>query len=318
MKKICFALLAVAAGCTTGGSTDTVDPSAPVADTDASTIPATQESRADFVLTPSGYYHKDCVFDVGDDAVIETDGSVTKSDGTRVAVPACTHGHYASLDEIGATAIAQPEAVEPTVNGWVEDLNKWAADWYKKVTATWSVPTSPSHYAKQTVFFFPGFQPGDASTIVQPVLQYGPSAAGGGEYWAISSWDCNKSCPHSSLKRVAVGDVIEGTAAGTSCTKGGACTWTITTTDKTSGASTKLVRKAAKMEWAAVSLEAYGITACDEYPSSGAENFDISVENGNGTTSTAAWAKWSPAHVPHCDYTVGSPDHSHAYLYWNH
>jgi hypothetical protein len=317
MKKICFALLAVAAGCTTSTS-DTIDPNAPVADTDSTTIPAAQEIRADFVLTPSGYYHKDCVIDVGDDAVIEDDGSVTKSDGTRVALAACTHGHYASLDEIGATATASPEAIEPTVNGWVEDLNKWAAAWYKKVTATWSVPTKPSHYASQTVFFFPGFQPGDASTIVQPVLQYGPSAAGGGEYWAIASWDCNKSCPHSTLKRVSVGDVIEGTAAGTSCTKAGACTWTITTTDKTSGVSTKLVRKAAKMEWAAVALEAYNITRCDEYPSSGAENFDISVENGNGTTSTAAWTKWSPAHVPHCDYTVSSSDHAHAYLFWNH
>ena len=40
----------------------------------------------------------------------------------------------------------------------------------------------------QTIFLFNGIEPGDFSHILQPVLQWGPSAAGGGASWSVASW----------------------------------------------------------------------------------------------------------------------------------
>jgi len=62
----------------------------------------------------------------------------------------------------------------------------------------WNVPDAPKTYTGQTVFLFTGLQnmdwvppddgPKGKFDIVQPVLQYGPSSAGGGEFWMMSSW----------------------------------------------------------------------------------------------------------------------------------
>lgn len=300
--------LLVVAGCAADGSESN------------STAPAQQaENPADFVLTPSGYYHKDCVADVGDDATIDADGTtVTHADGTIEALPACTHPHYASLEDVAAGVIAGSD-VEPTYTGWVNDDNKWATSWFKKLVASWSVPTSPPHYGGQTIFLWPGFEPNGVAAVVQPVLQYGPSAAGGGAYWTIASWYCtNASCPHSTLKRVGVGDVIEGSLVGSSCTSAGVCTWGITTKDRHSGATTSLSRRDSHpMQLAVTTLEVWNLASCNELPSSNAEAFDITVTNGNGTTSTSSWSRWKAANMnPSCQYSESSTDHAHTYLFW--
>lgn len=316
MKRIGLILSLVLIGC----GVDEVDTPAPKSATGAVQVPAALEDPANFVLTPAGYYHRDCVFEIADDATVEADGSITLADGTSYMPAECTHGHYASLAEIGGSI--QAEAVEPTLHGWVEDTNKLTTTWFHKLSSTFSVPTAPAHWGNQTVFFFPGFEDLDAQgnpgTIVQPVLQYGASAAGGGKYWSIASWDCNNNCPHGKARRVAVGDVIDGTVEGTSCTSHGACTWTVTTEDRQSGAKSVVRRSEPHaMNWAVTTLEAYNVTRCDELPSSGAEPFDITVLNANNSISHEAWTKWHPAHAPHCSYTTSSSDAGHTYLFWN-
>lgn len=55
----------------------------------------------------------------------------------------------------------------------------------------WTVPSVPADQnGGQTIFLFNGMQDGTTATsyIIQPVLQWGPSAAGGGAYWAVTSW----------------------------------------------------------------------------------------------------------------------------------
>jgi hypothetical protein len=54
---------------------------------------------------------------------------------------------------------------------------------------TWKVPPDPQTTGKQTIFLFNGIQNyGSNFGILQPVLQWGPSAAGGGQYWSAASW----------------------------------------------------------------------------------------------------------------------------------
>jgi hypothetical protein len=48
-------------------------------------------------------------------------------------------------------------------------------------------------------------------SIIQPVLQWGSSAAGGGPYWAIASWFVGGAhTVYSELKIVNAGDTILG------------------------------------------------------------------------------------------------------------
>lgn len=52
--------------------------------------------------------------------------------------------------------------------------------------ARWSVPPAPATASGQTIFLFNGIQ--NSTMIYQPVLQWGQSAAGGGNNWTVASW----------------------------------------------------------------------------------------------------------------------------------
>ncbi|HUJ57588.1 MAG TPA: hypothetical protein VLX92_03835 [Kofleriaceae bacterium] len=320
MKLPALALVLAVTGCLAGPGDDPAPPGAQPGAADEAAAPSQvlADDPAEFVLTPAGYYHEDCVFDVGDGATIDEDGtSVTYADGTTDTLPACTHAHYASLEDLRAGIPAG--VAEPTYTGWVSDEGKWAPSWWHKLTATWSVPTSPSHYTGQTIFLWPGFEPNGVAAVVQPVLQYGPSTAGGGQYWTIASWYCASSCPHGTLRRVSVGDVIEGTVSGSSCTSKGVCTWAITTKDKHSGATSTLSRRDSHpMALAITTLEVWNLKSCNELPSSGGESFDITVDNASGSVSTSGWGKWKASNMsPSCNYSESSSDHAHTFLFWN-
>jgi hypothetical protein len=53
-------------------------------------------------------------------------------------------------------------------------------------TASWIVPQPPAEKSNQTIFIFIGMQ--NMDFILQPVLQWGESAAGGGQFWSIGNW----------------------------------------------------------------------------------------------------------------------------------
>ena len=67
---------------------------------------------------------------------------------------------------------------------WIEN-SQWqntGADPIISFTTTWIIPPAPNSDDSQTVFLFNGLQPDDAAHILQPVLQWGGSGAGGGKY----------------------------------------------------------------------------------------------------------------------------------------
>ena len=53
---------------------------------------------------------------------------------------------------------------------------------------TWNVPPAPETNHGQSIFLFPGISSAGHSAVLGPVLQYGPSEAGGGNYWSVASW----------------------------------------------------------------------------------------------------------------------------------
>lgn len=285
-------------------------------------IDPTDDDPSEFVATPNGFYHRDCVIDVGDNASIDND-SVTLADGSRMAIPTCQHAHYATRAQIGQV---QPQfecgnSGEP-VCGWKAWVQKNAQVWWKEVSASWSVPPEPTHFeaGDDTVYLFPDLQ--NSFTIVQPVLQYGPSPAGGSAFWSIGAWDCENApgtCMHSTLSIVYVGHKLSGYANGTSCTSAGVCTWSIRIQDNSAPGvvQTFTHHEAAKMTRADVALETYDIGQCADLPASGAEAFSVTLIGSSGKTSTAGWVAHKGPYATGCNEHASSVGNSHAYLYWN-
>jgi len=74
-------------------------------------------------------------------------------------------------------------------NGWIvyTDWTKPAGRFIKRFATTWIVPPPPLKKSGQKVYLFNGIQSPD-NMILQPVLQWGNSAVGGGDFWSVSCW----------------------------------------------------------------------------------------------------------------------------------
>ncbi|KAF7302803.1 hypothetical protein MKEN_01242100 [Mycena kentingensis (nom. inval.)] len=53
---------------------------------------------------------------------------------------------------------------------------------------SWAVPAPPAANDGQTIFLHQSFEPGSFLFTLEATLQWGPSAAGGGAFWAVASW----------------------------------------------------------------------------------------------------------------------------------
>jgi hypothetical protein len=218
------------------------------------------------------------------------------------------------LDFAALTPCAYPrlvlrsDAAAATTNGWVEDADWTSPSPATRLTSTFGVPSAPSSSAGQVVFFFPGMEPRDGTIILQPVLQWGASAAGGSASWGIASWSCGPSCVHSKLAAARAGDTIVGTITGSSCSSTGACSWKIVTTDASSGKSTTLSTRGDKESYVWLFggvLEAYGVSACKQYPASAKETFSaVDFYDTKGDLLAPSYAADVLGTSPSCSFHV--------------
>jgi hypothetical protein len=244
-----------------------------------------------YVRTPAGYTHKSCVHEVEDGATVDADGVVTRADTSTYALPKCAYGPLPTG--------GHPLVAKVALNGWV-GASEWVSpSWIRKITADWVVPSAPAKDDNQLIYFFPSIEPlpTSPSPILQPVLQYGVSPAGGGAYWAIGSWNCHSApgpCTHSAITKVAAGDKLYGSVSGSSCSAEGVCTWTITIKDETTGKSHSLKAKNDTETFRFAqggAFEAYRITACNQLPAAGSLEFTrIKLYDENLAAMTPAWS----------------------------
>jgi hypothetical protein len=268
----------------------------------------------EFVITPFGYFHPSCVLQVAEGDTLLADGRVEHANGTVEAnVPVCNYPHYTptGLPVTADTKVAS--GADPVVNGWLEAVWAMTNTSYGKIAATWIVPPAPATAEGQTLFFFPGFEDyADVISIVQPVLQFGPSAAGGGNYWAVASWNCclNGYAWNSKLLNVSSGDTILGTITST-CKAGlGYCAkWNVTSQDKTTGKKTTLAKTPAEGQvwnWAFGAVaEVYGVVQCSDYPPNNGLVFTVKLFDQNRKLIKSP--PWTPYYAgsgttPWCNY----------------
>ncbi|KAH9478571.1 hypothetical protein JR316_0009028 [Psilocybe cubensis] len=144
-------------------------------------------SRADapdeeFVITPGGPVLKSNVHSVPQGARVEHIGetiSIVSANGTTLKSTPFT------------SANRSPHQRRDIQSGYV-GLAYWSngadPNPISSFSTFWVVPEVPEVVDGQTIFIFNGLEPDAGDAILQPVLQYGGSAAGGGNYWALSSW----------------------------------------------------------------------------------------------------------------------------------
>jgi hypothetical protein len=77
---------------------------------------------------------------------------------------------------------------------------------------SWVVPEEPETTNGQLIYLFNGLQDSPVTMILQPVLQWGDSPAGGGRQWAVASWAVFSSgdAVMTKLDRVKPGDTVTG------------------------------------------------------------------------------------------------------------
>jgi hypothetical protein len=235
--------------------------------------------------------HRDCVHVLEDGDVVDGDGSIVTKLGTRLPISACAHAPGA----LARPVVDASDAPVPAVAGWIEDAERVNPKGIGYMTASFTVPPAPAANHGQTVFLFPALEPTGGQKIVQPVLQWGASQAGGNYYT-------------SALKRVSAGDTIGGVMAGSSCSGNVCSAWTVVTTDQSTGQSTTLntTGNAYAMYWVfAGVLEAYGITGCPDYPHNTSTAFtDVYSYNIAGALTAGNWSR--PIYHTGCSEAVAT------------
>ncbi len=252
--------------------------------------------KSGFVQTPFGFVHSSCVREVDENVTIDGDRLIA-ADASEQTLSPCRH-----------PVVRRASLTTGRIDGWVEAAN-WAAPVAPTaLSATWVVPPAPSSVRSQLIYFFPSFEPARGDKIVQPVMQFGRSPAGGGAYWGVASWyvTADGTALHSKLLRVNTGDTIIGTMTTSSCKPSGGCKFKIVSRDDTTGSSKSLSVTTAEpytLVQGAV-LEAYGVTSCDQFPAG--HELTFSALQVKTPVSAPEWKPWSFSLGLDCGFSVSS------------
>jgi hypothetical protein len=249
----------------------------------------------DYVLTPSGGIHKSCFHGLADDDTMAEDGSsIVHADGTSTAITPCLYTRQALYGQgrVDTTGVSAPD---PVNNGWIESANWTSSVAIKSMHADFYVPKAPTSYHGQTIFLFPALEPTSGSDIIQPVLQYGPSGAGGGNYWAIATWFGGSTWQgnyfFSKLRKVAVGELLTSEMDDTGECHPMGCVWKIAMHDSRDTTNLSItVLNEVQWKWVFGGVvEVYNVAHCNEYPDSH-ELFDsISLKDYAGHSHSPSW-----------------------------
>lgn len=150
-------------------------------------------------------------------------------------------------------------------DGWITYADTYFNKPIVQFSAHWIVPLPPERRAEQLLYIFNGLQGSDSvvSHILQPVLQWGVSPAGGGKYWSVCNWYVtSKEFFHDSLIIVRPGNKLDGLIKQISSENN-----LFSYLSSFKGFQTSLqVNNLPQLDNACVALEAYNVADCKEYP----------------------------------------------------
>ena len=260
--------------------------------------PVRPHDNTDLVLTPGGMRPRSLVHELQAGQHISTKGG-------RVRIIETATGNV--VKDLGETGTqVEDESVPPPAaagavpgipdTGWIEN-SQWQNTGKNPIvyfSTTWVVPPPPSTSNNQVVFLFNGMQPNSAAHIIQPVLQWGPSAAGGGNYWSITNWYADGqggAATFQPLVRVNPGDVLQGVMT---CTGQSGTEFSYKSSFVGHPTLDVTVSDVEELTWAYETLECYGLTTCTDYPNTAFTSmYAIEIKTGTpGTSGTDATIDW--------------------------
>jgi len=268
----------------------------------AATTRDTQYS--DYVTVPGGkQFHRDCVHHIPSHSFnlfknpITRETRIITSEGEMFVYPPCQFS---------------PQPLHgPAWKAWTQYQNKG------KVTllyGEWTVPDAPPSSDGQILYYWNGIEPDDNSAVLQPVLQFGSTPAGGGSYWAMASWYVSDSDAYNTdILRVNPGDIVTGN--NLQLDNG---SWIITGGTKGSPQTVQLLSNPPSQDytWAYQVLEAYSVTDClTQYPKVGKLVFDNIVVNVSGSLVKPIWDTMTKD--PTCNERAGVVGSNQVYIAWN-
>jgi len=275
-------------------------------------------SSPSFVRTPSGLVPSECAYQVPSGSHIEHldddlggGARVSYPDGTTIDIGPCR----AKLPSLSEENTLSSNGLPP--NGW-QVYTYWIGP--KTITSFlggWNTPEKPSANLDQLLYLFTGLQnncggyglcPNKSSSriirtndgyisaqtnILQPVLQYGTSPAGGGNYWGIASWYvADIGTVYTNVEKVESEDYLFGNM---SKEEGTSNKWVVAFNDVTDPTVTPTVLTVSKGTLtdyepvAYVTLEVYGVSSCEAYPSDVVQFTNMSIMNDYSTPVTPTW-----------------------------
>jgi len=201
-----------------------------------------------------------------------------------------------------------PEVPAPTPpDGW-QVYTYWVGpNDITSFTGFWNVPNTPAKTEGQILYLFTGLQNNcggyglcpdnttgrlSATTnILQPVLQFGITPAGGGSFWGIASWYvADFGTAHTTVSKVAPGDMLFGLMNKTAAPN----TWTIYFNDTTNPNVEPTVLNVSNALTtsepdAYVTLEVYQVSTCSQYPTQGVKFTKMVIEKDDGKPVIPKW-----------------------------
>jgi hypothetical protein len=246
----------------------------------------------ELVITPGGFRHRSMVHQMEPGNVVDMSGDrIRRMDRTGKVV--ADHGlliqRPGNKPLMPANVTHQPGPVPALGTGWIVYAS-WTNNTGSTLTSfttTWVVPPVPATQSGQVIFLFSGIQ--NATMIYQPVLQWGISAAGGGNYWAVGSWYADGQDGHSfysQLVPVNAGDVLVGIMTLTG--QSGAM-FSYNCQFQGIANATLPIQNVQELTWCIETLEAYGLTQCSDYPAVNKTAMTgIEIQTG-GTAATPGW-----------------------------
>jgi len=246
----------------------------------------------DLVLTPGGLRPKSQVHLIESGTVIDgTEGRLRKlgPSGEMLADFGVLQRRTLGVPlHPGNVVHPEPEATPAFGSGWIT-FASWMNATGRSVSSfstTWVVPDPPATQSGQVIFLFSGIQ--NETMIYQPVLQWGTSAAGGGNYWAVASWYADGpsgQALHSSLVPVNPADSLVGVITQTG-RAGSRFSYNCAFTGIVN--STLSITNVDQLTWFVETLECYGITKASDYPEVAVtEMKDISIAAGSAHPAMA-------------------------------
>ena len=242
-------------------------------------VKAGQAIPVDHVLTPGGYRHKSLVHPIG-----SGEGVARRSGKSRTL--------NLSTKTVRGLLPKLPKGIGIPLlgSGWITYAS-WANTTGQPISlfsTSWTVPPAPATQSGQTIFIFNSLADAAQDDIVQPVLQWGAGAPGGGNYWAVASPQRRKAFPNCSSTLVPVD---EGRPLGGK----------ITLTDQSGGSFSSLaefesipgtalpVQNITELVTATETLEAYQLSACSDYPNSPGTSMTSIDLRANNSPVLMAW-----------------------------